>query len=42
MKNGWFVKDCDNETILVSGSSIHWLAPVATHIETAISTTKKI
>lgn len=39
IKNGWFDKDCDKGTILVTGSINHWPAPVATHADTTRRTT---
>lgn len=40
IKNGWFDKDCDKGTILVTGSISHCPAPAATHIDTTSKTTK--
>lgn len=41
MKKGWLVNDCDRDTTRVSGSKIHWLPLVVTHIDTTARTTKK-
>lgn len=41
MKKGWLVSDCDKDTTRVSGSKIHWLPLVVTHIDTTARTTRK-